>query len=176
MKHRPFERSVCSGFSCALLREWPVGTDLSQAHRCLVWDGGLPPACLWASQFCNWSWARPEHSGKLLCLASVWAHQWQSIPSPAFRQCSFHFGLFHLAPWRAMGDVRVPTFCAVTNNQQSETLVYRGSLLVSLRGLASWNSSDHAKALCPFGGKTLQKVIHERCEEKKILCVILALI
>ena len=40
----------------------------------------------------------------------------------------------HGGPW---GDVRVPTFCAVTNNQQSETLVYRGSLLVSLRGLAS---------------------------------------
>lgn len=108
MKHRPFERSVCSGFSCALLREWPVGTDLSQAHRCLVWDGGLPPACLWASQFCNWSWAWPEHSRKLLCLASVWAHQWQSIPSPAFRQCSFYFGLFHLAPWRAMGWCQGP--------------------------------------------------------------------
>lgn len=108
-----WERGVCLGFSCGLLREWPVGTDLSQACRCLVGDGGLPPACLWARQFCNWSWAWCEHSGLGGEGHTAWPLSDLLMSSVAvFLGTGSAFSILapsiwpHGGPW---DDVRVPT-------------------------------------------------------------------
>lgn len=159
MKHRSFERGVCSEFSCALLREWPVGTDLSQVS-------GLR----WRSEPANFV---IEGEPDLSTLGSAEKAtqpdlQVSSSCLPEYRKYLFYLGSFHWAPWGAMGwcqGSHIPTSWTVTNKPQTETSSQRLAACLSKCPFHP-EIVPSIQMFIHFGGETIQKAIHERGKKK----------
>lgn len=168
MKHRPFERGVCLGFSWALLNG-PWG-QICHRHSG-IWfetEDSLQPLCEPSSFVIEGepdlstlgSWRRP-HS-----LAFEWDYHGQCGCLPEYSTC------FILAPsiWPCGGpwdDVRVPTSYAVTKKQQMNTLIYRGLLPASPGRLFYPEIVPSMQIFIYFSGETLKKTICDRCKKKR---------
>lgn len=166
MKHRSFERGVCSEFSCALLREWPVGTDLSQVS-------GLR----WRSEPANFV---IEGEPDLSTLGSVEKATQSDLRVsssclPEYRKYLFYLGPCHWAPWGAMGwcqGSHIPTSWTVTNKPQTETSSQRLAACVSKWPISSWAYK------CPLYISVVKQCRRRSMKgaRKKVITIVLALI